>query len=1612
MKKFKKTINLIMCLVLVANTLMNTEIVTASENTELNVRHDGNTVSQVSISKNDAVLIDVEPIQENSEYAWQILIKDSLNSDNDKGIWVDIQGQSGTSLNVTYAMVCSQLSSENTVKIRVCEKTGDGNTKFSNEVEVVVIDEEPRHNDNMLQEKRIENATKDILDIQADENINYSDVKYTNEQAEETLSGNSVPDNCTIDNNNGEDGLLGEGDGLLGEEDELLGEGDGELQEPDIALYSRSIQNNVSSSDVMEIAEATAEYVTITITYKFEEGTNAFEPYLATLLKGTSFTSDVVSPSIVGYEPVIIEEDGSRKDATTVYIDYSDGVNENTIINVVYQPSLVKYSIKYFFQNIFDDLYSEDTYKSITDAEGYTGDYPDYSYFNKLYDGFSVLGSDNDEIAADGSSEYHVYYNRNYYLMNFLLDGGYGVEPIYAKYDSSFVVNNPTKHGYIFSGWDLLDTNGTGDNVADTLPNNLPSENRSYKALWKAEDTTYQVVYWKENADDDGYSYWGEENIDAVSSTKVSGSDRASVLGLADAQYFEYNAALTDKDVIVDGDGSTVVNVYYTRKVFNLYFRGISGLCQINEHTHTSECAVLKCGYEDHEHSDECIKKLTCPINEHLEHTEECLRCTKEEHIHGDINCQCNIEEHIHKRSCFYISGSGTISSSKVTNANTISNIENSTSIYQNGLVKSVRSGGTTYYYIKIEGSWYRITNYRTSGGTATKITTNCGYSVEHTHGTGECSCDKEEHEHSELCYKDAIHQHSDNCYTYSCGKTSHSHTDECYGDCSVIEHTHTNTCKTNSTNNIIWVITAKYEQTIGNVWPTADKFPNVTLQGWSVDDVSSMAVSKRINMTADLCDTSDGLKYAQANTGGNKKYLYYMFESFDQESDEDGDNRKLYNGVYYDKSPLYQQEVNSSSSSFNQKQILGMTPVSGGVDTEGNKIFLYYTRNRYSFTFYNINDTVKTIDNIMYEQPLNECKDENGNLIKLFEPDYPDTYEPNAYIFDKEHGWYTTPECYAGTEVQWDTATMPASDLIAYANWTAVKHSVTVYKTYADAIAEKDEYAKFYVDHRNVVNPPESFNTPEMNNYTFNGWFYINENGEKVAFNFQEYAVTRDLIVFADWSSDIIVEYNIDYFYKDSDGNEIKIADVTTGSAFAGTTKTFKAKSGYRLYKDYGSHYYPKTNTHSIFMDANSSNNTYKFEYIYLDKVPYTVRYINKITGKELKSEKYIENNTSSIVTEKFEYIKGYVPDSYYKKLILSATESENIITFYYVPDSEHAYYAVHHYIQDTDGSYTEYAVIEGVGNIGDEIVVDKLTITGFAFNEELSSDRGNVNVQGLRLNMYYDRNKYDYTVNYLEYGTNKKLQESITGKAEYDSIINESAITIKGYSLISNQDASITIKDNPVLNVINFYYKLEETTIQYRVVVEGSDTTEYCNVSISQEIVNTPDNIVGSTPIVTDNRYIFDYWYVDRECTIRVDDDLVDSNGRITPELKTAVYYARFIPLVSSLRITNAGADTDIDKDQSFLYIIKGVEGTSTEGIELTVSIQGNNSVVVNELPIGEYKVEGKDSWYFRYTPDSKSKNIALDVDPNNNELVFNNTRDITKWLDGNSFKSNTFN
>ncbi len=1320
------------------------------------------------------------------------------------------------------------------------------------------------------------------------------------------------------------------------------------------------------------------EFVTVTIEYtlySYQESdisdelviTNmgdAFTPYIATLKSGQTgdINKSVHTPTIMGYEAWLTDEDGNKlgeEAIDSVLLQYNDLV-ENKVVYVGYFPAKVKYEVRYYFQNIYDDLYTEDTSKKLSgdDIKAETGTRPPTEQVNPTnFVGFTPLFYQPETVAADGSTIFEVYLERDYYLMEFDCNGGYGVETLYVRYETYISVADPIRHGYIFSGWDLVkteqvdttenpipplgtgpDSNGfyTGDGYENVPPTSMPHYNTAYKALWETTTTTYTVVYWRENADDDGYSYWDSKQIGinangtydgtVHSNDHVSGTDHTTATGLSEAAYFTYNAVKTeyeeskrtdlasDRKVIVEGDGSTVVNVYYSRNVYTLQFNigNATFTPPAASHVHTDgNCSYkLICGIQDHIHSAECISTLTCTIPEHAAHTAECLTCVLTEHTHG-ISCTlcdqdghqhteacCALDEHVHDITCYgpnagYTEGisssSGTTNNAiaAITNPQvgyiyrynrndtyhnffythtgwyylgtdtqyrgllngTISNpsrgaytVSNLPAILECGKVEhSHEEGGCDYsdctlhvhteacyvcgkmahthsaacctkdvhtadehtiicyqgvetpnnnvgnnapnnpsegqvyrrnngtYYIYINGQWYTYTGSTTSGNIAPTI---C-----HVHGDGSCTycalsehdhtdtcldCGLTEHLHGDACYKDAIHAHSDACYTWTCGASAHIHTDECYSSCIKPE-----SYVSGTGSSTRFYIKAKYNQTIGDIWPTSAHYPG--LYGWSVEgNTSTTAVSKKINMTSDLCDTTDGVRVVNAVTQNTNYtvHLYYMFESFDQSSPENGNERKLYNGVYYDKSELYYQEnVAAGSSKFSQKDITGMTAVdvvSQQVQGSEYNNFLYYKRERVDFKFHNVNTTVQTITDLMYEYPLKDLT-VDGKPASAYVPPYPTTYEPGAYEFG---GWYTTPQCFTGTEVDWKNGTMPITDFEIYAKWTPVIRNVYFYYLYTDMDINDPSDDKgdpwkpqedpdtitlpndvteppvmtypIEVEHGALVGTAYS-HTPKRNGYQFVGWFYMDENNKK-KFAPDSMEITKDLYLFAEWLSEIDTEYTVNYVYmgagitsesENTDkSDDVVIANPTTGHSTAGRTKTFDAKGLTDLYDfsdeggiNYQLKYFPTVNSHSILIstkdpESDVDPNEYTFYYVYSEGIWYKVRYVDYTTGLEIGETKTVFT-PNAIVTEKFKPIAGYRPynNTYYitKSIQYQPDSTEtnvidaNIITFYYVKDLEHGPYIVEHYQEDAyvDNKYNYYEAEKGI----DDLLVDGVT-------------------------------------------------------------------------------------------------------------------------------------------------------------------------------------------------------------------------------------------------------------------------------------------------------------
>lgn len=1674
MQKFRKAteriISLVLCVVMLSSLFLDGTIsAVAADDVSITT---GNTAV---VNLKDTTVITADGTD---NYQWQIYAENYE-------LWVNIQGETAAELGLTFAMVSNMLGEDGTAKVR-CKSINSVSEEVMVSVDYTVPEVE-------VEEEEITVPTEKMVPMPALMSLqNEISVAASYEDSIAPLADTDELGIPLCDcGYSGTDGLSAHGDGCARKSyirntyivnktaAEIYADWskmDEETQNAVRSFLSWSDQSKLTELDsLIQQGNTEIENVTVTINY-YLKGNIYGMPWTAIVAKGSDLVDmDVANYEILGYAPTLqTEVEGVTFTEDKVTLNLTN-VQSNITINVVYQPALVKYTVNHYVQNVGDDNYTLElsepqtgyTEATVESAEKTADD-------GEPWSGLIALVYNHPEIAADGSTSVDIYYNRNYYLMYFNLDGGYGVEPIYARYGAPVTgIGTPTKTGWTFSHW------------TPEIPATVPIGGGTYTAVWGNPQTVnYTVVYWRENADNTEYSYWGSSIKQATAGSVISGSDdvptsvsNATVDGstVNEKKYFTYNDSMTDKNVTIKGDGTTVINVYYYRNYYTIYFTGY-GKCGIPEHTHSDACRtedLLVCGHESHTHTEECNGTLVCTVPEHT-HTSEC--CTILEHTH--TNACCTVDEHTHTENCYtctehaHTVGCYTISytdwwgnNTNATIATTASTNVDVNGTYGNGISYSGWQNNRKYY-IEINGRYYQVSGLQSNdwvnqyeqADVSVKDTAHihgdgsCTYrDTEHTHGDGYCTCSEAEHTHSDgncMCELTA-HIHTDACYSYSCGKSVHTHSADCYRECPIYKHTHTSTCTTNNSNNVLYTITAKYEADISALWPTYDKMKtdgyayingsnnvsntsNSIFRGWKIDGVTDEAVSKRLNMTSDLCDTNDGVKRATAQYNASYTYhLYYMFESYYQDDDyvaPNGTVRREYNGVWYDSDPAYYQILKySSDTTFGQKQIAGMKPEGVEKTTSGSGSsyviynYLYYSRNRYTLSYQNLDKIPKTETGIMFGSDLSTYTDTEGKLLKDYIPPYPAQYQEGLYTFD---GWYTTPECFEGTRFNWANAVMPNGDLTLYAKWDPVIRTVRFYYT-KEALENGDEPldGKVYeVDNGAIlVTLPEQPTRPP---YNFVGWFYIADDGTEKAFDFSNMPITKDMKVYAKWDARVLVPYFIYFKTKDGDTSvgdvEVVIADYTDGEGVTGTTMTFFAKTGDELYEGYQTGYYPNTESHSLTFDIeDTSKNTFTFWYTKEDAVPYTVEYIlldeegnevgpafyvdengSKVSYTDVAEgdmypeyTKYVENNYSTVVTEIFEIVPGYMPDAYSKRLIVT-TEGENVITFYYSPNTTQAYYKISHWVEVETGQYIELTdyTTQNIGDIGTNIDVTgrQLSLPGYTYLETkwihgTSTQVGTsatLDEYGLEFRFYYNRNSYPYISYYLEQGTGKTLapfKYDDDALYKYGTRVYENAIVIPGYTALEAAKSHVITHEviaagaYPVSNVITFYYTENDITINYVPVTEDMGS-----VSVESETVKAVNGTVtGSVPTAKDG-YKFVGWYTDEACTVPVteEDGTVDADSnQFIPSKHThtvsgtdisydvylpATYYAKFEEI--QIPITYV-AVTDTVNPVNFGTVQLNTNGTS--GITITEKVNGMSGAPDGAIAVAgyTYKFEG---WY----------------------------------------------
>lgn len=150
------------------------------------------------------------------------------------------------------------------------------------------------------------------------------------------------------------------------------------------------------------------------------------------------------------------------------------------------------------------------------------------------------------------------------YWLTFESNGGSYVAPaFYANCKTATAPTKPAKSGYTFVNW------YTDEGLTTAADFSRITATTTLYAKWKENgNTSYTVIHWLENADDDGYSYKESETKTGTTGDTTN----------ATAKSYTGFTAQTITQETIKGDGSTIVSVYYKRNEYSVKFYTNSSL--------------------------------------------------------------------------------------------------------------------------------------------------------------------------------------------------------------------------------------------------------------------------------------------------------------------------------------------------------------------------------------------------------------------------------------------------------------------------------------------------------------------------------------------------------------------------------------------------------------------------------------------------------------------------------------------------------------------------------------------------------------------------------------------------------------------------------------------------------------------------------------------------------------------------------------------------------------------------------------------------------------------------------------------------------------------------
>lgn len=310
-------------------------------------------------------------------------------------------------------------------------------------------------------------------------------------------------------------------------------------------------------------------------------------------------------------EPEVTVQDGKR--LTGWYTENDtlfDGFGEYT--ETIEKNSTVKLYAK--FEDVYYVFFKDTTDRIVATKEGVTGveiKFDDVSFpveSDESITGWYLEGDQGKtavtSVTLESTNVTLCAIVEKGHWITFDSDGGSYVEPLFVPKGENYAAPSaPTKPGYDFDGWYKDDTKFT---FGSSL-----TENLTLTAHWaKKANVQYTVIHWLENADDNNYSYKESETKTGTAGAQTN----ATAKDTKRVEDYKGFTAQTITQETINGDGSTIVNVYYKRNKYTITFY--------------LDDPIYTCGKEAHSHSwrNGCYNwkgKLTCTKEEHT-HTSAC----------------------------------------------------------------------------------------------------------------------------------------------------------------------------------------------------------------------------------------------------------------------------------------------------------------------------------------------------------------------------------------------------------------------------------------------------------------------------------------------------------------------------------------------------------------------------------------------------------------------------------------------------------------------------------------------------------------------------------------------------------------------------------------------------------------------------------------------------------------------------------------------------------------------------------------------------------------------------------------------------------------------------